>query len=85
MGSSAGGCWFRLPANHPTIAPSDAMTIFNRGADALEVAIDGRPVGIIPGAGSLAVRYEHDVSILAQLPATTFYGRLREKFGRLAS
>jgi NAD+ kinase len=74
-----------LSARALVVAPGDAMTIYNRGADDLEVAIDGRPVGNIPGGDSLAVRYEHDVSILAQLPATTFYGRLREKFGRLAS
>ena len=74
-----------LSARALVVAPGDGMTIFNRGADALEVAIDGRPVGEIPGRGSLAVRYKEGASILAQLPATTFYGRLREKFGRLAS
>ena len=74
-----------LSARALVVAPGDGMTIFNRGSDPLEVAVDGRPVGTIDGGGSLAVRYERDVSILAQLPATTFYGRLREKFGRLAS
>jgi NAD+ kinase len=74
-----------LSARALVVAPGDGMRIFNRGADPLEVAIDGRPVGEIPGEGSLVVRYRENAAILAQLPATTFYGRLREKFGRLAS
>jgi NAD+ kinase len=66
-------------------APGDWLTIRNRSREPLDVAVDGRPVGEIPADGMIRARYAKDLGMLAQLPGTSFYRRLREKFGRLAS
>jgi NAD+ kinase len=66
-------------------APTDVLTITNRSREPLDVAVDGRPVGSIEAGGKLAVSFAKDLGTLAQLPGTSFYRRLREKFGRLAS
>jgi NAD+ kinase len=49
------------------------------------VAVDGRPVGEIAAGGMIEASFMKDLGTLAQLPGTSFYRRLREKFGRLAS
>ena len=67
------------------VAPGDRLTIHNRSHEPLDVAVDGRPAGEIPAGESLDARFLHDVGTIAQLPGSTFYRRLREKFGRLAS
>jgi NAD+ kinase len=66
-------------------APDDRLTVENRSHDPLDVALDGRPSGEIPAGGAIHARFVHDVGTIAQLPRSTFYHRLREKFGRLAS
>jgi NAD+ kinase len=66
-------------------APDDRLTIYNRSMEPLDVAVDGRPAGEIPAAGRLEARFVNDVGTIAQLPGSSFYRRLREKFGRLAS
>jgi NAD+ kinase len=66
-------------------APDDRLTIRNRSREPLDVAVDGRPVGEIPAEGTIEARFAKDVGTLAQLPGSSFYRRLREKFGRLAS
>ena len=66
-------------------APSDRLHITNRSAEPIDVAVDGRPVGEIPAGGRIEARFVKDLGTLAQLPGTSFYRRLREKFGRLAS
>jgi NAD+ kinase len=74
-----------MSARALVVAPGDRMEIFNRSREALDVAIDGRPVGEIAAGASIGARFVDDVSTLAQLPGSSFYRRLREKFGRLAS
>ncbi len=66
-------------------APTDRLTIFNRSREPLDVAVDGRPIGEIEPGGSIAASFVKDIGTLAQLPGSSFYRRLREKFGRLAS
>jgi NAD+ kinase len=66
-------------------APDDRLTIRNRSREPLDIAVDGRPVGEIPADGTIEARFAKDVGTLAQLPGSSFYRRLREKFGRLAS
>jgi len=67
-------------------APGDELTIRNLSREEpVEVAVDGRPVGEIPAGGTIRARYARDQATLAQLPGSSFYRRLREKFGRLAS
>jgi NAD+ kinase len=74
-----------MTARALVVAPGDSLTIGNRSREPLDVAVDGRPVGEIPDAGSIEVSFVKDVGLLAQLPGSSFYRRLREKFGRLAS
>jgi NAD+ kinase len=66
-------------------APDDRLTIRNLSMEPLDVAVDGRPVGEIPAGGSIQARFTKHLGTLAQLPGSSFYRRLREKFGRLAS
>lgn len=74
-----------MTARALVVAPDDRLTIYNRSREPLDVAVDGRPVGEIPAGESIAARFVHDIGTLAQLPGSSFYRRLREKFGRLAS
>jgi len=74
-----------IAARALVVAPSDSLTIFNLSHEPLDVAVDGRPAGEIPAEGSINARFRSDVGTLAQLPGTSFYRRLRDKFGRLAS
>ena len=74
-----------MTARALVVAPGDQLTIRNRSPEALDVAVDGRPVGEIAGGGSLRAWFAHDQATLAQLPGSSFYKRLRERFGRLAS
>jgi len=66
-------------------APEDRLCVINRSREPLAVAVDGRPVGEIAAGGMIEARFEKDLGTLAQLPGSSFYRRLREKFGRLAS
>ena len=66
-------------------APDDLLTIFNRSREPLDVAVDGRPVGEIAAGEAIDARFVNDVGTIAQLPGSSFYRRLHEKFGRLAS
>jgi NAD+ kinase len=74
-----------LTARTLVVAPHDVLTIHNRSHERLELALDGRPSGEIPAGESIQARFVNDVGTIAQVPGTTFYRRLREKFGRLAS
>jgi NAD+ kinase len=73
-----------MTARALVVAPEDRLTIFNRSSEPLDVAVDGRPVGEIPAGGTISARFVNDVGTLAQMPGSSFYRRLREKFGRLA-
>jgi NAD+ kinase len=73
-----------MTARALVVAPDDRLTIYNRSREPLDVAVDGRPVGEIPPGETIEARFFHDVGTLAQLPGSSFYRRLREKFGRLA-
>jgi NAD+ kinase len=73
-----------LTARALVVAPQDAMRIHNRGKNPLDVSIDGRPFCELAPEGSLLVGFLDKACALAQLPGSTFYRRLREKFGRLA-
>jgi NAD+ kinase len=74
-----------MTARALVVAPDDRLTIYNRSREPLDVAVDGRPVGEIPAGESIDAHFVHDIGTLAQLPGSSFYRRLREKFGRLAS
>jgi NAD+ kinase len=73
-----------LTARALVVAPRDSLRIHNRSRDPLDVSIDGRPLCEIPAGGTIEARFMDDVGTIAQLPGSSFYRRLREKFGRLA-
>jgi NAD+ kinase len=66
-------------------APADRLTIHNSSHEPLDIAVDGRPAGEIPAEQSISAHFASDAATLAQLPDSSFYVRLRDKFGRLAS
>jgi NAD+ kinase len=74
-----------MTARALVVAPGDLLTIHNRSREPLDVAIDGRPSGTIAPDGTIDARFRNGVGVIAQLPGSSFYRRLREKFGRLAS
>ena len=73
-----------LSARALVIAPDDVLTLHNRSREALAVSVDGRPVGEIASQEAVQARFAHDVATLAQMDDSSFYRRLREKFGRLS-
>lgn len=73
-----------LTARALVVAPGDRLVIHNRSREPLDIALDGRPVGEMAAAGELAVSFLDRAGTIAQLPGSSFYRRLREKFGRLA-
>jgi NAD+ kinase len=74
-----------LTARALVVAPGDRLTIYNRSRIPLDVAVDGRPAGELPAGGTIDARFAGEIGTIAQLPHSSFYRRLREKFGRLAS
>ncbi len=74
-----------LTARALVVAPGDTLTVSNHGREAVDVSVDGRPVCEIAPGGALDADFEPDAAGLAQLPGTSFYQRLRAKFGRLSS
>ncbi len=74
-----------MTARALVVAPTDRLTVRNRSREPLDVAVDGRPVGEIAGGATISAAFMDDMATLAQLPGSSFYRRLRERFGRLAS
>ena len=74
-----------LTARGLVAAPRDILTVRNDSRDEpVQVSIDGRPELELGPGEHLAAVFAPLQGQLAQLPGTTFYHRLREKFGRLA-
>ncbi len=73
-----------LTARALVAAPGDPITIHNRSREALDVSVDGRPVCDLAPDARIRARFVDEVGTIAQLPGSSFYRRLREKFGRLA-
>jgi len=74
-----------LTARALVVAPGDVLHVGNAPErEPVEVAVDGVKVADLEAGGSLEVRFLDSVSRLAQLPGTSFYQRIREKFGHLA-
>jgi NAD+ kinase len=74
-----------LTARALVVAPGDRLTIHNRSREPLDIAVDGRPAGEISPGDTIDARFVNDFGTIAQLAGSSFYRRLREKFGRLAS
>ncbi len=73
-----------LTARALVVAPRDGLTIYNRSHDAVDVSIDGQPEGEIEPGQAITARFVPQATDLAQIPGSSFYRRLREKFGLLA-
>lgn len=74
-----------LTARALVVAPGDVLHVGNAPQrEPVEVAVDGVKVADLDAGASLEVRFVDSVSTLAQLPGTSFYQRIREKFGHLA-
>lgn len=73
-----------LTARALVVAPEDALSITNRSMGAVDVLVDGRPTMELGPGAALSVSFERDMASLAQLPGSSFYRRMRDKFGLLA-
>jgi NAD+ kinase len=74
-----------LTARALVVAPGDILEVGNAaGRDAVDIAVDGRPVGALEPGGWVGINFRDGVGCLAQLPGASFYRRIREKFGHLA-
>jgi len=74
-----------LTARALVVAPSDVLHVGNAGGrEPVDVAIDGAHAGTLESGAALEVGFVDGAACLAQLPGTSFYQRIREKFGHLA-
>ena len=74
-----------LTARALVAAPQDALFVHNRSQDEpVDVTVDGRPVCVLEAGDHLEARFVDNQCALAQVGGSTFYQRLRQKFGRLA-
>jgi len=74
-----------LTARTLVVAPDDELEVHNRSQEEpVDVTVDGRPICVLEPGEALRARFADGLGALAQVPGTTFYQRLRQKFGRLA-
>jgi NAD+ kinase len=75
-----------LTARALVVAPQDVLVVHNRSREEpVDVTVDGRPVCVLPAGEEIQARFAPDQGTLAQVGDASFYLRLREKFGRLAT
>jgi NAD+ kinase len=74
-----------LTARALVVAPADVLTVGNAPErEPVEIALDGTEFGELASGEELEVSFVDAAGRLAQLPGTSFYGRIRDKFGHLA-
>jgi NAD+ kinase len=74
-----------LAARALVVAPEDTLQVRNAaGREPVEISLDGEAAGELAAGDGLEMRFEESVSRLAQLPGSSFYHRIQEKFGKLA-
>jgi NAD+ kinase len=74
-----------LTARTLVVATDAILSVQNRSEnEPVDVTIDGRLLGALAPGEELPVRFEDDKVRLAQQPGSSYYHRLREKFGKLA-
>ncbi len=74
-----------LTARALVVAPDDVLHVGNaEGREPVDVSVDGGQAGTLGPGDELEIRFANDVGRLAQLPGSSFYQRIREKFGHLA-
>jgi NAD+ kinase len=74
-----------LTARALVVATDAVLTVQNLSEnEPVDVTTDGRIVCSLGPGEEMDIRFIHDKVLLAQRPGSSFYHRLREKFGRLA-
>jgi NAD+ kinase len=74
-----------LTARALVVAPDDVLRVGNaRGREPVEIALDGEPLSDLAPGAEAEVRFRDNVGRLAQIPGSSFYRRISEKFGHLA-
>ena len=73
-----------LTARALVVAPGDLLSIHNRSQGAVDISLDGRPAGSLGPQEAITASFLREAADLAQVPGSSFYRRLREKFGRLS-
>jgi NAD+ kinase len=74
-----------LTARALVVAPADVLHVGNaERREPVEVLVDGEQTGELAPGDGLEIRFVDAVGRLAQLPGSSFYQRIREKFGHLA-
>ncbi len=74
-----------LTARALVVAPDDLLSVHNRSRDPVDISLDGQPAGSICPDEAITASFLREAADLAQVPGSSFYRRLRQKFGRLAS
>lgn len=75
-----------LTARALVVAPHDVLSVSNHSREEpVDVTVDGRPVCVLPAGEHIEASFVDGLAHLAQIAGASFYSRLREKFGRLAS
>ena len=74
-----------LTARALVVSPDDLLSVHNRANDPVDMSLDGQPAGSIAPGESITATFLREAADLAQVPGSSFYRRLREKFGRLAT
>ena len=74
-----------LTARALVVSPDDLLSVHNRSRDPVDISLDGQPAGSIPPGEAITASFLREAADLAQVPGSSFYRRLREKFGRLAT
>jgi NAD+ kinase len=74
-----------LTARALVVAPDDLLSVHNRSLDPVDISLDGQPAGSICPGEAITASFLREAADLAQVPGSSFYRRLREKFGRLAT
>jgi NAD+ kinase len=75
-----------LSARPLVVAPADVVGVRNAGLrDPVDVALDGRHAAELRPGEEIEIRFRDGVGRLAQLPGSSFYRRIREKFGAIAA
>ncbi len=75
-----------LSARPLVVAPGDVVGVRNAGPrDPVDVALDGQHTSELGPGEEVEIRFQGGVGRLAQLPGSSFYRRIREKFGAIAA
>jgi NAD+ kinase len=74
-----------LTARALVVAPGDLLSVHNRSQGEVDISLDGRPAGTLDPGDAISASFLREAADLAQVPGSSFYRRLRDKFGRLAS